>query len=66
MYDAYIGEQYIHVRTCTVHQLLLVVHSDNELPDYIMVMIANGKTIHQINNDLNLFLADNADKFTAW
>ena len=40
--------------------------SDNELPDYIMVMLANNKTVHQINNDLQLFLGENTDRFTAW
>ena len=40
--------------------------SDNELPDYIMVMLANNKTVHQINNDLQLFLGENTDRFTTW
>ena len=39
---------------------------DNELPDYIMVMLANHKTIHQINNDLKLFLGGNTERFTTW
>ena len=42
------------------------MHPDNELPDYIMVMLANKKTIHQINNDLQLFLGDNTNRFTEW
>ena len=41
-------------------------HTDNELPDYIMVMLANKKTIHQINNDLQLFLGEHTDVFTSW
>ena len=40
--------------------------ADNELPDYIMVMLANKKTVHQINNDLQLFLGDNTNLFTSW
>ena len=40
--------------------------SDNELPDYIMVMLANNKSVHQINNDLQLFLGENTDRFTTW
>ena len=40
--------------------------SDNELPDYIMVMLANKKTFHQINNDLQLFLGSNTNHFTEW
>ena len=31
-----------------------------------MVMLANNKTVHQINNDLQLFLGENTDRFTAW
>ena len=39
---------------------------DNELPDYIMVMLANKKSIQQINSDLQLFLGENTDTFTNW
>uniref|UniRef100_K1PND8 Zinc finger CCCH domain-containing protein 14 n=1 Tax=Magallana gigas TaxID=29159 RepID=K1PND8_MAGGI len=39
---------------------------DDELPDYIMVMIANKKSEKQMNNDLNLFLSHNTEKFTSW
>lgn len=31
-----------------------------------MVMLANNKTVHQINNDLQLFLGENTDRFTEW
>ena len=31
-----------------------------------MVMLANKKTVHQINNDLQLFLGDNTNLFTTW
>lgn len=41
-------------------------HTDNELPDYIMVMLANKKTANQINTDLQLFLGENTDRFTQW
>jgi len=40
--------------------------TDNELPDYIMVMLANRKTIHQIASDLKLFLGANTERFTVW
>lgn len=39
---------------------------DDELPDYIMVMIANKKPVDQMTSDLDLFLGDNADPFTQW
>ena len=45
---------------------MFLIPLDNELPDYIMVMLANNKTVHQINNDLQLFLGENTDRFTAW
>ena len=37
-----------------------------ELPDYIMVMVANKKSEEQMTEDLTLFLGDNADQFTSW
>jgi len=40
--------------------------SDDELPDYIMVMVANKKTCSQMTDDLSLFLGNNTTKFTAW
>lgn len=39
---------------------------DEELPDYIMVMIANKKTKEQMTDDLNLFLGKNSGVFTKW
>ncbi|XP_057304679.1 trichohyalin-like [Hydractinia symbiolongicarpus] len=39
---------------------------DDELPEYIMVMIANKRTREQMVEDLNLFLNDEADKFVSW
>ena len=40
--------------------------SDDELPDYIMVMVANKKTFSQMTDDLGLFLGSNTTKFTTW
>ena len=40
--------------------------TDDELPDYIMVMIANKKPVDQMTSDLDLFLGDNAEPFTQW
>ena len=39
---------------------------DNELPDYIMVMLVNKKTFHQITNDLKLFLGEHTTLFIDW
>lgn len=44
----------------------LGAYVDDELPDYIMVMVANKKTQEQMTEDLNLFLGSNTEKFTAW
>ncbi|CAD5118715.1 DgyrCDS7396 [Dimorphilus gyrociliatus] len=44
----------------------LGAYVDDELPDYIMVMVANKKTKLQMTEDLNLFLGDNTEKFTDW
>ncbi|EEC01696.1 conserved hypothetical protein [Ixodes scapularis] len=40
--------------------------NDDELPDYIMVMIANKKTKEQMARDLSLFLGDSTTNFTNW
>lgn len=47
-------------------EFLWFVDTDEELPDYIMVMIANKKTEEQMEDDLALFLGTNTDKFCGW
>ncbi|XP_052275626.1 uncharacterized protein LOC127874958 isoform X1 [Dreissena polymorpha] len=44
----------------------LGAYVDDELPDYIMVMVANKKTQRQMTDDLSLFLSSNTEKFTSW
>ncbi|XP_047243055.1 zinc finger CCCH domain-containing protein 14 [Girardinichthys multiradiatus] len=44
----------------------LGAYIDEELPDYIMVMVANKKTSQQMTEDLSLFLGNNTIKFTSW
>ncbi|XP_028252895.1 zinc finger CCCH domain-containing protein 14 isoform X2 [Parambassis ranga] len=44
----------------------LGAYIDEELPDYIMVMVANKKTSEQMADDLSLFLGNNTVKFTTW
>jgi len=44
----------------------LEAYVDDELPDYIMVMVANKKTPAQMSSDLALFLGDDAEKFATW
>ncbi|XP_071162871.1 zinc finger CCCH domain-containing protein 14-like isoform X4 [Mytilus edulis] len=44
----------------------LGAYVDDELPDYIMVMVANKKTQNQMTDDLSLFLGLNTEKFTSW
>ncbi|XP_054474986.1 zinc finger CCCH domain-containing protein 14 isoform X2 [Anoplopoma fimbria] len=44
----------------------LGAYIDEELPDYIMVMVANKKTSQQMADDLSLFLGNNTLKFTVW
>ncbi|KAK3093641.1 hypothetical protein FSP39_018338 [Pinctada imbricata] len=43
-----------------------MLYIDDELPDYIMVMVANKKPRSQMNDDLGLFLNINTEKFTVW
>merc|ERR1712001_278902 len=44
----------------------LGAYVDDELPDYIMVLVANKKTQIQMKEDLQLFLHQHTDVFTAW
>ncbi|XP_041981327.1 zinc finger CCCH domain-containing protein 14 [Aricia agestis] len=39
---------------------------DDELPDYVMVMVANKRTRSQMEDDLQLFLGDNTELFVNW
>lgn len=39
---------------------------DEELPDYITVMVANKKKRSSMKKDLQLFLGDDTDHFTEW
>ncbi|XP_049875337.1 zinc finger CCCH domain-containing protein 14 isoform X2 [Pectinophora gossypiella] len=39
---------------------------DDELPDYVMVMVANKRTRTQMEDDLQLFLGDNTELFVNW
>ncbi|KAK7068376.1 hypothetical protein SK128_002885 [Halocaridina rubra] len=44
----------------------LGTYVDEELPDYIMVLVANKKTKDQMDDDLSLFLGHNTERFTSW
>jgi len=44
----------------------LIEYVDNELPDYIMIMIANQKSEAQMTEALSLFLGDKTVAFTKW
>ncbi|NXH13794.1 ZC3HE protein, partial [Bucco capensis] len=44
----------------------LGAYVDEELPDYIMVMVANKKNQDQMTEDLSLFLGNNTVRFTVW
>uniref|UniRef100_G1PUC5 Zinc finger CCCH domain-containing protein 14 n=1 Tax=Myotis lucifugus TaxID=59463 RepID=G1PUC5_MYOLU len=44
----------------------LGAYIDEELPDYIMVMVANKKSQDQMTEDLSLFLGNNTIRFTVW
>ena len=44
----------------------LEAYVDEELPDYIMVMVANNRNKDQMEEDLGLFLNQNTKAFTNW
>ncbi|XP_055375127.1 zinc finger CCCH domain-containing protein 14 [Condylostylus longicornis] len=39
---------------------------DDELPDYVMIMVANKRSKQQMISDLNLFLGENTELFVTW
>lgn len=39
---------------------------DDELPDYVMIMVANKRSKQQMLTDLNLFLGSNTESFVNW
>lgn len=39
---------------------------DDELPDYVMIMVANKRSKEQMIEDLSLFLGKNTDAFVSW
>lgn len=39
---------------------------DDELPDYVMIMVANKRSKDQMIGDLSLFLGKNTDTFVNW
>ncbi|XP_037950726.1 zinc finger CCCH domain-containing protein 14 [Teleopsis dalmanni] len=39
---------------------------DDELPDYVMIMVANKRSKEQMIADLNLFLGDHTELFVTW
>lgn len=50
----------------TFNPVAIILISDDELPDYIMVMIANKRSQMQMIEDLNLFLGNNSKLFCEW
>ena len=44
----------------------LGAYVDEELPDYIMVMVANNKDSLAMRTDLQLFLSSNTEVFVDW
>ncbi|XP_076034592.1 nuclear polyadenosine RNA-binding 2 isoform X2 [Oratosquilla oratoria] len=44
----------------------LGTYVDDDLPDYIMVLVANRKTKDQMDDDLSLFLGHSTERFTSW
>lgn len=39
---------------------------DEELPDYVMIMVGNKKDKTRMKADLKLFLGDNTTAFVEW
>lgn len=39
---------------------------DDELPDYVMIMVANKRSKSQMTDDLSLFLGKHTESFVKW
>lgn len=39
---------------------------DEELPNYVMVMVTNRRSKIEMDRELNLFLGGNTSTFTSW
>lgn len=46
--------------------IIILLYLDDELPDYIMVMVANKRSRSQMAEDLNLFLSKKTSSFVNW
>ncbi|XP_034238752.1 zinc finger CCCH domain-containing protein 14 [Thrips palmi] len=65
--DGIRGEVSNKIRSAIKAKLMeLGAYVDDELPDYIMVMVANKRSRQQMEDDLQLFLGDSTSTFTAW
>lgn len=49
-----------------MNRYIIILFLDDELPDYIMVMVANKRSKSQMNEDLQLFLATKTSTFVDW
>ena len=57
---------YNHCHNALTDLYTLFFLEDEELPDYIMVMLANKRSKEQMTEDLVLFLGTNTELFTDW
>ncbi|KAE8747389.1 hypothetical protein FOCC_FOCC005856 [Frankliniella occidentalis] len=65
--DGIRGEVSNKIRSAIKAKLMeLGAYVDDELPDYIMVMVANKRSRQQMEEDLQLFLGDSTSTFTNW
>ena len=44
----------------------LGAYVDDELPDYVLVMVANRRGRQDMKKELELFLGDATDRFCTW
>jgi hypothetical protein len=46
--------------------IIIISDVDDELPDYVMIMIGNKKDKARMKSDLKLFLGENTSNFVDW
>ncbi|XP_049943522.1 uncharacterized protein LOC126424791 isoform X3 [Schistocerca serialis cubense] len=61
------GEISSKIRAAIKSKLMeMGAYVDEELPDYVMVMVANKRSKSQMADDLQLFLGKSTEQFTNW
>ncbi|XP_013099118.2 zinc finger CCCH domain-containing protein 14 [Stomoxys calcitrans] len=65
-YGNEIGQKMRSAVKAKLQELGSAGYIDDELPDYVMIMVANKRSKQQMISDLNLFLGNQTELFVTW